>query len=148
MFLGVRWGSTTQPGANEESLRLAIGAKENFAEPFRRYCALRECGGFGGVLYPALFDFMRRKEGDTAKRNLPLMGGRVCFDQDGTDLFSGKESAPVSEADWRGMCGSRCRDKGARIEVQNQARTFHFQTDNLCTENRCVIRESGCRGAL
>ena len=115
MFLGVRWGSTTQPGANEESLRLAIGAKENFAEPFRRYCALRERGGFGGVLYPALFDFKRRNEGDTAKRNLPLMGGRVCFDQDGKDPFTEKESAPVSEADWRDMCDSRCRDKGARI---------------------------------
>ena len=81
----------------------------------RRLSALRERGGYGGVLYPALFDFKRRKEGDTAERNLPLMGGRVCFYQDGTHTFSEEESAPVSEADWRGMCDSRCRDKGARI---------------------------------
>ena len=98
------------------------------------------------MLYPALFDFTRRKEGDTAERNLPLMGGRVCFDQDGTDPFSGKESAPVSEADWRGMCDSRCRDKGARYATSEAHYPFDipflitlFQTFQLNAAEGCLI---------
>jgi hypothetical protein len=46
----------------------------------------------------------------------------------GTESFTAKESAPVSAADWRGMCGCRCRAKGARMQYRIRFSTLHFLT--------------------